>query len=245
MEKQKMKVRISKNLKGRIVIPILSHRSIEANTTFEITEEHFWSKDIQQAISKRLLVVEGVQPKSVVVEGVQPKSVTTMKKITNVSKTAVSLPGLGLLKPRQSVSVDEELLMTENFRRLLDKRILREEGKASPAKAEKAKKEEVIDSPVNDWKAVIIDPNEEGESRTKSVEPRTRNGKKPTVKNKTGALKTGDESIIIDPRAKSVEEDDDEDREDTDVIFVDREQQKERIKKHPVLSKKAKGKKSE
>jgi len=220
-----MKVRVSKNLKGRIVIPAISAKSIGANTIFEISESAFWDQNVQRAILKKLLVVD---------ESV-PKKTTEVKQIINKSTQSVALPGIGILKPHRKAIVKITELESEAFKRLIDLGVLSVEGNASVAKPpRRIVKEKKEKSPTDDWQAVIIDPTEDGEARTRRISPLK---KQQQPKNKKGVVTNDDGSIIIDPRVKDSSEDDSD-----SIIFVDHEQQKLKIAEHPILGKKGKGK---
>lgn len=238
-----MRARISKNLKGSIILNSIGPGAMVASREFSMTEEQYWAPDIQLAIGKHLVILLDDAPPA-----------ATLHKVTNLGFSSISLPKVGVLRGGRSVDVHSDVLKMDEYKALRDAgciaidlnletggiaaisretaTIEREKEAEKPkVKRGRPRKEVTVASdkpvtlkpdsdPTNERaKPIFLKPTSDG------VEPQQ--GKLQSRPGGRGMTKTAsEESVVI------------EGKEDDSPNFVDEEHDLERIKNHPILSKK-------
>lgn len=105
-----IKARVSKNLKGSIMLPTVGPKAFTANNEVFMTEEQLYAADIQGALSKKLLIM---------LDGPSQKDVK-FTNVTNLSFGSVSLPGANVvLRAGKSCEVRSDVLDTPVYRKMV------------------------------------------------------------------------------------------------------------------------------
>lgn len=129
-----IKARVSKNLKGTIVLPTISPFAISANKEVYFSENQINSADIQGALAKKLLII---------VDGPTQSNVK-FSKVTNLSFGSVTLPGANaVLRAGKSMDVNSELIDTPVYRQMISSGLIAVDLKL---KTGAAKVEEIADA---------------------------------------------------------------------------------------------------
>jgi len=244
-----IKARVSKNLKGGMMLPTVSRQALTANADVYFTEDQQYAADIQVAIAKKLLII---------VSGASGKE-AKLTKVTNLSFGSVSLPGVGVLRAGKSMEIRADLASTPPFR-VLEKDGLvaydlkfnvgnpqEDEVEAINLKKPSSKKlrdmaedDAVIRVNMQKGRPITVDVgiDENGRSVSKtsrgySAKQAVKKSSKDEGKKAQGIKRIAEDSLLIDPNADDTEDVGDflldprtgKPIEDTqDVIFVDHEQ---------------------
>lgn len=214
-----VKLRVSKNLRGTIVLPSVGNAAYDANKPIDITEDQYWSPDVQGALAKKLIVL---------VSGPSPKVVQS-RKVTNLTFGSIALPKVGILRSGKTIAVPEELLKTADYTKLLEKKKIVIDYVPKVGKQQK----DILQPNQQDAQTVIVDVDgvksakmTKGPKVTKATK---KVGRPSKLKSKKNAK---DDGLLIDP------ENDENEKGDDGINFVDVEQAEARIRAHPLLKKK-------
>lgn len=248
-----IKARVSKNLRGSIILPTVGSKPFVANSEIEITQNQLLAADIQGALAKKLLIIT---------DGPSQKD-AQFSKITNLSFSSLSLPGANaVLRAGKSIDIRTDLLDTPDYRKMISQGLIAVDiqFKTGSKKVEKIakseittkKKKEVIeDEPIVPANMQIGKPitvsqgvDEEGraiaEIKQSEITKRKQPAKHGTPDKKTKTIKKSDsDSLLLDLNAPDVE-DEEEDFlldprtgkkvvADEGIIFVDQEQTQQRM----------------
>lgn len=148
-----IKARVSKNLKGAIMLPTIGPKALIANDVVYCTEEQLFSADIQGALAKKLLIM---------LEGPSQNEVK-FSKITNLSFGSVSLPGANaVLRAGKSIDIRSDLIDTPVYRKMIRDGLIAIDIKfKTGAKEIKDVADADIKPKKGGKKAKAVEPNEE------------------------------------------------------------------------------------
>ena len=230
-----MIARVSKKLKGSICIPSVSQKSMVANQEFYIDDAMLYKPDVQNALSKKMIIPVGEDvPK--------PESVVY---ITNIVKGSISVPGVGIIRAGETRSVSEAAAATRPVEDMEKAGVIRIGKRIEPEKRKRGRpRKEVVETPrkkdPSEWNPLAWNPlTEDGKVAAKPMPKQLKlaENPKPLKKKRRKAEEDEDapEDMIFDP--SDIEDEEDED--DTgNVIWVDHEETQKRLASHPVLGKK-------
>lgn len=237
-----IKARISKNMRGTIMLPTVSSTALPANKEVFFNDEQFYAADIQGAIQRKLLVV---------LEGEPSKEDVRMVKITVLSFGSVLLPGIGIIRSAKTIEIPSKLLDTDPYRQLVKAGLISVNMKLKTGKStlitdnpKGRKKDEIVEEvdpsvPANMQKgrAITVNSDEDGDAIVVRAEaPKVKTNAKKTSKKDAakGIKRVQEESLLIDPSAPDAPEEAEDFLIDPrtgkkvvvtdDVTFVDHEQ---------------------
>ena len=264
-----IKARVSKNLRGTMMLPTVSPLALSANTEVFFTEEQLYAADIQGALNKKLLIM---------VDGPSQKQFTSVK-VTNLSFSSISLPNVGIVRAGKTMDIRSDLVDTPVYRKMVQDGLIAfdlqfktgkpqiEEIAAADIKRKRGRpRKEALDIsiPANMQKGraitVKVASDSDGNAEAVAVRgeaPKSQKAaaKKGTLdaKKKHGIRRLAEEDLLIDPNAPDTEEDAEDFlldprtgkkvTGDDGIIFVDAEQAEARRASHPVLRNKKNGRK--
>ncbi len=248
--------RVSKNLKGTIMLPSVGPKAFIANNVVYFNDDLLYAADIQGALSKRLLIM---------VEGPSQSNVK-MTKVTNLSFGSVSLPQVGVLRAGKSMDVRSDLLDTPVYRKLEKDKVIAIDLKLKTGKTKvkdianadiktlknkQMMEDEEIDPsvPANMQKGrpitVKLGTDKNGNALAETVRGEIPKSQKaaakkgtPDKQKKHGVRRAQEDSLLIDPNAQDIEEEADflidprtgkKVAGDDGIIFVDHEQAQARM----------------
>jgi hypothetical protein len=256
-----IKARVSKNLKGTIMLPTISPVALYANKEVVFTEEQFSAADIQGALRKHLLIM---------LDGPSVKSIK-MAKVTNLSFGSVTLPNVGVVRAGKSMEINADLLKTPVYIQMVDSGLIavnlkfktgtpmledietanvKPKGKRKEAKADEV--EPVIPPNMQKGRAITMDIEADAKGgvtatpkRAAVAQSKKAAAKKGTPDKKKHGIRKVEDSLLIDPNSDAEDEAEDflldprtgkKVTGDDGIIFVDHEQAQQRM--NPKLRKK-------
>lgn len=206
-----MKARVTKKLKGTIVLGSVTHKSMVASQEFELSEEQYWADDVQSALRKGWITCADA-PKL-------PKTVT----VTNISLGSVSVPGIGVLSSGKSAELPLKFSDSLDVERLVK----------SKKVALGNRKHKLPEEP--EVKFVVHKPKPAPE--TEPSEPVKKKAK--AQKGKIKPVRDESDDLLIDTSAPAIDGSDQKEDKDS-IVWVDHEETQRRIDSHPALRNKAK-----
>jgi hypothetical protein len=239
-----MIARVSKNFKGTICIPSVSQKGMTAGETFYMDDATYWKPDVQNALSKRMIVALGEDA---------PKPQETVY-LTNITGGSVTVPGVGVIRAGESQGVSADLAGSQACKELESVRVLKI-SKREPAPPKRGRgrprKHPVSESPPAkprkkdpaEWNPLAWNPlTEDGKRAGKPLPTVLKLNENPKPLNKRAKKDDylldpdddddDDDDLLIDPG------DDDDEEEEDGIVWADRDENKKRIAAHPVLGKK-------
>lgn len=228
-----IKARVSKNLRGTIVLPTISPFALSANKEIFFTEDQINSADIQGALAKKLLII---------LDGPSQKHVK-FSKVTNLSFGSVSLPGANtVLRAGKSIDINVNLLDTPVYRQMVASGLiavdlkfktgasavedikdadLKPKAKNTP-KPKKGKKllveeeSQIIPANMQIGRPITVRPGTDSDGRGTATPTRGNSAKTqkaaakkgtPDKKTKHAIRKIGDDGLLLDINAPDIEDD--------------------------------------
>jgi hypothetical protein len=207
---------------------------MKKNDTFWMNEEMYLKPDVQNAVSKKYIVVTGDDaPKS-------PKLV----RVTNISVGSVTVPGIGVMRSGESKMVGEDKAKAHAVLEMKKAKVIKVGVAGEPEKKTAKTSPKKNTQPAKKWNPITWTPkSEDGKDAVKSL-PKQVEASSPKKKSKRGKKKDSDEekpeNLLLDLDADGEEEAEEAEGDDS-VTWVDDEDAQRRLASHPILGKKNAG----
>jgi hypothetical protein len=239
-----IKLRVSENVKGEVILPVVSDRTLKANSIFTLEEGLFNNQMVQMAIRKGFLVVcveEKIDKPQDVAEEVVEKVVEDApvtkkrgpgrpKKEAKVENVKIEIEEINNSKDDTSTNMSawdahkKELADKDTSAALVRKQnstVEKESQVKSSLDQEVDFSDQEIDAAVEELKKSVKKPARKSAKKT---------SKKSTRKSSKKSSKKSLKTPKVIKRVQDVL-----DSEPEDISFVDEEQARASVKRHPIL----------